>query len=78
MKYNDIKVFPNIHYHCDVPMSFIPEKIAKWEREQGLQLNPDFQRGHVWTTRQQIAYIEYLMRDPVSGKEIYFNHPGAI
>ena len=28
--------------------------------EMGLELNPDFQRGHVWTEQQQIAFLEYL------------------
>jgi hypothetical protein len=32
-----------------------------------------FQRGHVWTESQQIAYIEYVLR---GGKEVWFNYPG--
>ena len=27
------------------------------EEAEGLVLNPDFQRGHVWTEEQQTAYI---------------------
>lgn len=43
--------------------------------EEGLQMNPDFQRGHVWTEQQQIAYVEYFLRGGRSGLDIYFNHP---
>jgi len=41
-----------------------------------LQLCPDFQRGHVWTEAQQIAYVEYILRGGQSGRDIYFNCPG--
>ncbi len=32
----------------------------------GLELNPDFQRGHVWTAFQQAHYIENCMRGIVA------------
>lgn len=40
-----------------------------------LELEPDFQRGHVWTDAQRSAYIESLMRKaaPVA---LSFNCPG--
>jgi hypothetical protein len=38
-----------------------------------LELCPDFQRGHVWTEAQQIAYVEYALRGGKSGRDIYFN-----
>ncbi len=78
MKFSDIKQFPNIHYRINVPLEYIPKKIKEWtENEIGgfLEMNPDFQRGNIWTKNQQIQYIEYLLKNPTSGKEIYFNHP---
>lgn len=36
-----------------------------------LQMVPDFQRGHVWTKAQQVAYIESLMKG-VAPKTIRF------
>lgn len=39
-------------------------------------LNPDFQRGHVWTQDKQIKYVEFILRGGKSSKDIYFNHPG--
>ena len=43
------------------------------ETEAGLVLNPDFQRGHVWTEEQQTAYIEYLLMGGLSGRTVYLN-----
>lgn len=44
----------------------------------GLELNPDFQRGHVWTLAQQTHFIENCLRGVVasSGFLIQFNCPG--
>lgn len=47
------------------------------EGMSGLDLKPDFQRGHVWTEEQQISYVEYRLRGgEMSGRHIFFNHPG--
>lgn len=62
-------------YHVNVPLGYLQEHINS-QQENGLQLNPDFQRGHVWTEKQQISYVEYLLRGGTSGTEIYFNLPG--
>lgn len=45
--------------------------------KNGLDLSPDFQRGHVWTQEQQIAYCESLIRQTISdsGRTITFNNP---
>ena len=43
------------------------------EVSAGLILEPDFQRGHVWTEEQQTAYIEYLLMGGTSGRTIYLN-----
>lgn len=39
-------------------------------------MDPDFQRGHVWTPEQQVAYVEYVLRGGTSGNTIYLNCPG--
>ena len=38
-----------------------------------VDLKPDFQREHVWTKEQQIAYLEYRFKGGRSGDTIYFN-----
>lgn len=75
MDWQDIKRFPNIHYRVDVPWNFLDDQLKHYNERGQLVLNPDFQRGHVWTEAQQIAYVEFMLREPQSGKEIYFNHP---
>ena len=52
-------------------VDFMKEEI----NTQGLQLNPDFQRGHVWTDAQQIAFLEYFLKGGKSGRIIYLNKP---
>ena len=75
MKFNDIKKFPNIHYRVDIPLDYVAQTIEDYIKE-GLIMDPDFQRGYVWTNQQKVLYVEYLLKEPVSGREIYFNHPG--
>lgn len=44
------------------------------EMRSKVDLNPVFQRGHVWTREQQISYIENFLRAPQSvNKTIYMN-----
>jgi len=63
-------------YKVDVFMEDFERWIEDKIQKHGLILNPDFQRGHVWTEDQQIRYIEYILRGGESGRELYFNHPG--
>lgn len=77
-KFKDIPQLINVgSYQINMPLEYIIDKIKKWEEDEyyGLQLIPDFQRGHVWTEEQQIAYIEYLLKGGKSARIIYFNMP---
>lgn len=56
------------------PKDLITE-IDRCVTEDGLQLEPDFQRGHVWTPEQQSAFMEYFLRSGKSGRVIYLNKP---
>lgn len=77
MHYKDIKKLTgNGHYCVDVEMRYLPEKVKQEISELRLQLEPDFQRGHVWTTEQRIAYMEFLIRGGSGANELLFNHPG--
>lgn len=63
-------------YTVDHSLRYLDEYITELVTKEGLQLNPDFQRGHVWTESQQISYIEYLLRGGRAARTIYLNHPG--
>lgn len=69
------KNIPTGSYKVDVPVKYLPKKIKEFQDEMGLDLNPEFQRGHVWNLEQRIAFIEFLLQE---GKvnPIYFNCKG--
>lgn len=75
-KFNDIPQYTKAgtweyNYAFKDLVRFIDREVE----EQGLELNPDFQRGHVWTEKQQIAYLEFVLRGGKTGKIIYLNNP---
>jgi hypothetical protein len=64
-------------YQVNVSWCFLLEYLKTQLGEYGLDLEPDFQRGHVWTEEQQVAYVEYALRDgAITGRDLYFNCPG--
>lgn len=77
MKFSDIPKFTSKgEYHVNVALVEISHVINRYINNHGLELNPDFQRGHIWTEQQQIKYIEFMFAGGCSGKDIFFNHPG--
>lgn len=78
MRFKDIPQLTRAgRYQVNIPIRYIPDKIKEWEEDEyySLQMNPNFQRGHVWTEEQQIKYVEYLLRGGKSANIIYFNFP---
>lgn len=77
MRFSDIpQLLTNrANYKVDVGFKYFSKTINQYVEEYGLVLNPDFQRGHVWTEEQQEKYIEYVLKGGTSGKEIFFNKP---
>ncbi|CAJ6634256.1 Protein of uncharacterised function DUF262 [Burkholderia pseudomallei] len=67
-------------YEVDVQLSHV-ENFLKGQTEDmalmggALELEPDFQRGHVWTDVQRVRYIESLLRG-CAPRSILFNCPG--
>jgi len=80
MKFSEIeKLTQNAHYRINVSWDYLEEKIKGWKSEQSscqLDLDPDFQRGHVWTEEQQIAFVEFKLRGGEGSNIIYFNCVG--
>lgn len=62
-------------YQVNYPIISLVRYIEEEVETMGLQLNPNFQRGHVWTEEQQIAWLEYHFRGGKSGNTIYLNNP---
>lgn len=80
MNFQDIPRFTrNPSYRPTVDWKFLPFQLERWMGERGgckLDMNPEFQRAHVWTEAQQRAYVEYALKGGSSGREIYFNCVG--
>ena len=75
MKFDDIPQITQANYRINVSWQYLEHQLKDFE-EIGLELEPDFQRAHVWSESQQIAYIEWILRGGKSGREILFNCPG--
>lgn len=78
MKFSDIpQRIKGGPYQVNMGLELLDQRLTKWETDSyyALQLNPDFQRGHVWTPRQQSDYVEYFLSGGTSGLTIYFNKP---
>jgi uncharacterized protein with ParB-like and HNH nuclease domain len=74
--FDSIKVLPRSGYCVAMGWEYLKKWLKEQEEELGLQLNPDFQRGHVWTSEQQIKFIEYCLQEGKSALNVYFNYPG--
>jgi hypothetical protein len=60
----------------DIPLQNLLNTIDKHLKEDNLNLNPDFQRGRVWTEHQQILFCEFMLKGGRTSNPILFNHPG--
>jgi uncharacterized protein with ParB-like and HNH nuclease domain len=81
MKFSDIpQLIDSGQWECNFDFRSLVKQIEKWSNgedcEIPLQMNPDFQRGHVWTEEQQIAFIETILRGGAkNARVIYLNDP---
>lgn len=76
MRFRDIPQLTRCYVgRTDVHLNDLPHHLA-WLNAPGYGLpidwNPDFQRGHVWTAAQQIAYVEFTLRGGMQ-QPIYLN-----
>jgi len=71
-KFQEIPLITIAKYKVDVMWSYL----EKWIQQEDIDMNPDFQRDYVWTPKQKEQYIEWILRNGDSGRDIYFNHPG--
>lgn len=74
MKFADIpKFIQDGNYQINVPISDLEKQLESYKQNYNLELNPDFQRGHVWTEKQQIAWLEFFFKGGKTSRVIYFN-----
>lgn len=68
---NGIPSFPRAAYEVTVSWEDIDRHIGYFQ-EYGLNLDPDFQREHVWTPQQQTGFIEYILMGGELSKVLVF------
>jgi len=76
MQWRDIPKIERWGKSFTVPWGHLEEQLASYAKESNLDLDPDFQREHVWSKEQQIKYVEYILRDGNLSRHIIFNCPG--
>lgn len=70
--YDDIPKFTGVpNYQVDVSWKYLEATL----RDLNVDLDPDFQRAHVWTPDQQRAYIEFRIKGGQSGADVFLNNP---
>lgn len=77
MKFSDIPQFTRDgNYRVNVSWAYLEQHLAALADSGQLDLDPDFQRGHVWTEDKQIAYVEFVLRGGKSSRTLLFNAAG--
>ena len=73
MRYDEIPKFKNFSIDTSLAYGFVGyvNFIHDAVQNQGLQMQPWFQRQHVWTEDQQVAYIEFFLKGGISGRDIF-------
>ena len=74
LRYRDIPQIPRANHSTTVDWSELPRTLAK--ADPSLVLEPDYQRGHVWSEAQQTAFVEYGLMGGEAGMVITTNCPG--
>ena len=75
-KFSDIPQFVHDgNWQCYFDLHRVWEWVDSQSKDGPVDLNPPFQRAHVWSEAQQIAWLEFHLRGGKTGRVIYFNHP---
>jgi len=62
-------------YHVDVGWDYLALHYYRYIEHYNMDVNPKFQRGHVWTEQQKVRYIEFILQGGKTGRDIYVNCP---
>jgi len=71
------RAYPHASYEVDVEWSYLEDYLAR-QVEVSLDIDPDFQRGHVWDDAQRIAYVEHVLCGGETGKNLLVAHTGKL
>jgi len=74
MKFRDIPQMSQANYAVSVSWSYL-ESWLDHNSSEGttLEMDPEYQRGYVWSDEQKTAYCEYTLKGGMSGQDIFWN-----
>lgn len=76
-RFRDIPQFTRTgNYQVNVGWAYLEEQLDQLGKYGGLDLDPDFQRAHVWDRTKQERYVEFVLRGGKSSRTLYFNCKG--
>lgn len=77
-----INPITNCLYKEESGLLYLPSFLKNFAEgaSKGLNLTPDYQRGHVWTSEQQLKFIQNLLKGVLNESLLTFsfNHPGQL
>lgn len=79
MKYRSIpQMTRSANYTVTIEWDYLEHWINDKANDYGdkFQMDPEFQRGHVWDEDRQIKYVEYILRGGKSSRTIQWNCAG--
>lgn len=71
LDYEDMPRYLRPAWSYDIGWAGLPEFFEKYR----VNIDPDFQRAHVWTNDQRSRYVEHLFKGGKTAREIYINAP---
>lgn len=74
-RFRDVRQITQAHYSVHVSWDYLDRWLDSMD-DTTVQLEPEFQRGHVWTKEQQIAYVEYRLCGGLAANQLFWNCPG--
>lgn len=77
-RFSAIPKLPRAYYENPVPWRGVDKTLEDMRAEAlaPFVMEPDFQRGHVWTEAQQVAFVEYGLMGGESSMVLTTNCPG--
>jgi len=73
---HDIPKFPSCRHTPTWSWNDIQKLFLKSDRI--INLNPDYQRGYVWTQDQKERFIEFKLKGGIGGNILYWNYPNQV
>lgn len=74
-------LFPQARYAIDVPIAHVESNLSTLAAdgpEFAPDLDPEYQRAHVWTREQQVKFVEYMLLGGEVARNIIFAVDGEV